>query len=103
MSMLTVSRVATTFFLAVSLSSVGADIISDITTPETDEFSALQLKAEMFWKPILSAAEDVKMEKHLELYTDAEVVIKGLPAENEYVRQVLSEALEHLKRADDAS
>jgi len=80
-----------------------ADIISDITTSETDEFSALQVKAEIFWKPILKAAEDVKMEKHLQLYADAEIVIKDLPAVNDYVRQTLREALDHLKHADDVS
>lgn len=93
----------TTLVLAASLLPTAADIISDITTPESDEFSALQIKAELFWKPILGAAEDVKMEKHLELYADVEAVIKGLPAENEYVRQALREALDHLKRADDVS
>merc|ERR1719456_2248301 len=99
MSMLDASRATTTLLLAVSLLSVRADIISDITTPETDEFSALQIKAELFWKPILTAAEDVKMEKHLELYADVEAAIKELPAENDYVRQTLREALDHLKSA----
>lgn len=80
-----------------------ADIISDITAPETDQSSALQLKAEIFWKPILSAGEDLNMEKHLEVYAEAEIVIKNLPAANEYVRQILREALDHLKRADDAA
>jgi cell division septum initiation protein DivIVA len=91
------------FLLANSMQPVGADIISDITVSETDEFSALQIKAEVFWKPILNAAEDVKMEKHLELYADVEAAINELPAENTYVRQTLREALDHLKRADDAS
>lgn len=91
------------FAFAMAFLPVGADIISDITSPETDEFTALQIKAEVFWKPILSAAEDVKMEKHLQLYADAEEVIKALPAENEYVRQTLREALDHLKNADDAA
>lgn len=102
MSLLLASRVCT-LLLAASVLSVSADIISDITTPETDEFSALQIKAELFWKPILSAAEDVKMEKHLELYADAETVINSLPPENEYVRQTLREALDHLKKADDVA
>jgi len=88
---------------AVSLTSVVADIISDITGVETDEMSALQIKAEAFWKPILSAAEDVNMEKHLQLYADAEAVILGLPKENDYVRKALREALDHLKSADDVS
>jgi len=80
-----------------------ADIISDITISESDETSALQIKAELFWKPVLNAAEDVKMEKHLGVYADAEAVIKKLPSENEYVRKTLQEALDHLKIADDAS
>lgn len=102
MSPLTVVRVAALAF-ATNFGSVLADIISDITTSESDEFSALQIKAELFWKPILSAAEDVQMDKHLQLYADAEVVIKDLPTENEYVRLALREALDHLKSADDAS
>lgn len=80
-----------------------ADIISDITTSESDESSALDIKAEMFWKPILSASEDVHMEKHLALYADADKVITSLPAENEYVRKTLTKALDHLKKADAVS
>lgn len=100
MSVLAAARFAT-LVLAFALPAVHADIISDITISETDENSALQIKAELFWKPILSAAEDVKMEKHVQLYADAEAVIKGLPAENVYVRKTLQESLDHLKRADD--
>lgn len=85
------------------LLQAGADIISDITYSESDETSALQVKAELFWKPILSAADDVNMVKHLEVYAEVEDAIKKLPAENEYVRQTLREALDHLKSADDAS
>merc|ERR1719486_303422 len=43
------------------------------------------------------------MEKHLERYADAETVINSLPPENEYVRQTLREALDHLKKADDVA
>lgn len=103
MTMLAITTVAALAFAALLQPTAAySDIISDITTSETDEFSALQIKAEIFWKPILSAAEDVKMEEHLQLYADAEVVIDGLPAENVYVRSTLREALEHLKSADDA-
>lgn len=102
MSMIVVVRVAV-LLIATCCQPVLADIISDITTSESDEFSALQIKAELFWKPILSAAEDVQMEKHLQLYADVETVIKELPAENEYVRKTLRTALDHLKSADDIS
>jgi len=102
MSVLCAVRVAV-LALAMSLQPASADIISDITTSETDEFDALQIKVEMFWKPILSAAEDVQMEKHLALYAHAEDVIKSLPAENKFVKETLREALDHLKKADDAS
>jgi hypothetical protein len=77
-----------------------SDIISDITAPESDETSALQIKVEQFWTPVLKAAEGVKMEKHWELYADAEDVIAGLPRENDYVKKALREALDHLRRAD---
>lgn len=91
-------------FVALTLSALSllgaADIISDITTSETDETSALQIKVEQFWSPVLNAAKDLQMEKHWELYTDAEAIIAGLPAENDYVRQALREALDHLKKAD---
>jgi hypothetical protein len=87
----------------VLLLPAAADIISDITTSESDESSALQIKAELFWKPILNAAEGVNMEKHLDLYAEAEATIKNIPAENDYVRQALREALDHLKSADEAA
>jgi len=102
MSVLCAVRVAV-LALTMSLQPVSADIISDITTSETDEFGALQIKVDMFWKPILNAAEDVQMDKHLALYAHAEDVIKSMPAENKYVRETLREALDHLKKADDAS
>jgi len=102
MSLLCAVR-ATALALAMSFQPVVADIISDITTSESDEYSALQIKAELFWKPIVSAAEEIQMEKHFVLYAHAEDVISSLPAENEYVRQTLREALNHLKIADDAS
>jgi len=102
MSLLSLLQVAA-FLVATSFQHVAADIISDITTSESDEFDALQIKAELFWKPILSAAEEIQMEKHLALYAHAEDVISSLPAENKYVRQTLREALDHLKNADDTS
>jgi len=89
--------------LAISLQPVVAEFISDITTSESDEYSALQVKAELFWKPIVSAAKDIQMEKHFTLYAHAEDVISRLPEKNEYVRQTLRDALNHLKVADDAS
>jgi len=89
--------------LAASWPAAVADIISDITTSESDDSSALNIKAEMFWKPIVSAAEDVQMHEHLALYADAEKVITSLPAENEYVRKTLTESLDHLKKADAVS
>lgn len=95
--------VATRMMPVRALYSQYKEVISDITTSESDEFKAMRIKADMFWKPIVAAAEDVKMEEHLALYADAEAVITGLPAENEYVRQALREALDHLKSADDAS
>lgn len=101
MTMRTLVRVAVV--ASTLLQPARADIISDITTSETDEFSALQIKADVFWKPILNAANDVQMDKHLQLYTDAEEVIKSLPEENNHVRKVLQDALNHLKSADDAS
>jgi len=102
MSLLCAVR-ATAVALAMSLQPVVADIISDITTSESDEYSALQVKAELFWKPIVSAAEDIQMERHFALYAHAEDVISSLPAENDYVHQTLRDALNHLKMADDAS
>jgi hypothetical protein len=88
-------------FAIVVLSTPGvADIISDITAPESDEYSALQIKVEKFWTPVLNAAKDVKMDKHWELYADAEAVIAGLPEKNDYVKKALREALDHLKSAD---
>lgn len=97
---LSFARVST-LAIAALLLPAGADIISDITAPVSDEFSALQIKVEKFWKPVMRAADDVKMDTHLQLYADTEAVIKSLPAENDYVRQALTEALAHLKSADE--
>lgn len=85
-----------------ALPSVRADIISDITTSEADEDRALQVKMENFWTPVLQAAENVNLEKHLQLYEDAEKIIESLPPQNYYVREALQESLIRLKQADAA-
>lgn len=78
-----------------------AEIISDLTVGEFDETRALEVKAEQFWAPILAAAEKAKMSEHVKLYGDTEKVLAELPAEHAYVKQALTEALSHLKQADD--
>jgi len=79
----------------------GLDIISDLTGGSSDESRALEIKADKFWRSVLDAAEAMKMEEHLALYRDTETVIAGLPSENSYVREALSEALMRLQRADE--
>eukprot|EP00448_Togula_jolla_P004759 CAMPEP_0170599052 /NCGR_PEP_ID=MMETSP0224-20130122/16580_1 /TAXON_ID=285029 /ORGANISM="Togula jolla, Strain CCCM 725" /LENGTH=279 /DNA_ID=CAMNT_0010923655 /DNA_START=247 /DNA_END=1086 /DNA_ORIENTATION=- len=76
------------------------DIISDITASSQDEGRALRIKAEQFWEPVLRAAEGAKTEEHMQLYVEAEEVLKTLPSENEYVRTALTEAVDALRRAD---
>lgn len=98
--MLAVTNLAVLLLVRISLPAE-AEIISDITTSETDEFSALQLKVEQFWTPVLNAAQEVKMDIHVELYAEVEAVLQGLPAETTYVRTALSKALDHLKKADE--
>mmetsp|Transcript_119360 Transcript_119360/g.210950 ORF Transcript_119360/g.210950 Transcript_119360/m.210950 type:complete len:299 (+) Transcript_119360:95-991(+) len=93
-------RLLTTIFVLLLATPSVADVISDLSTSEADEGRALEIKAEQFWKPLLLAAQDVKMEKHLALYKDVERVIKELPTENDYVKQALSESLESLRNAD---
>merc|ERR1740117_332913 len=41
------------------------------------------------------------MEEHLSVYSEVEAAIAGLPTENQHVRDLLSEALMRLKRADE--
>mmetsp|Transcript_21284 Transcript_21284/g.37827 ORF Transcript_21284/g.37827 Transcript_21284/m.37827 type:complete len:299 (+) Transcript_21284:100-996(+) len=93
-------RLLTAIFVLLLATPSAADVISDLSTSEADEGRALEIKAEQFWKPLLLAAQDVKMEKHLALYKDVEHVIKELPTENDYVKQALSESLESLRNAD---
>mmetsp|Transcript_37739 Transcript_37739/g.108786 ORF Transcript_37739/g.108786 Transcript_37739/m.108786 type:complete len:280 (-) Transcript_37739:105-944(-) len=81
----------------------GTEVISDITSPASDEGRALDLKNEQFWRPILQASEVVEdLQRHRALYADAEAAIAGLSADNLYVRKALGEALERLRRADAA-
>jgi len=88
-------------FTAGSFVTSQADIISDFTTSSVDEKRALEIKAGQFWDGVLTASEEMNMEKHVSVYVDAEAVIATLPAENEYVRQALRDSLTRLKRADE--
>jgi len=98
-------------FLAAGLAAsspyvaLGSEVISDladvVVTSHADEQRGLEAKAEEFWQGVLSAAEDMKMTEHLQLYARTEAVIAELPRDNEFVRATLGEALTHLQRADD--
>lgn len=78
-----------------------AYVISDISTSSVDEGRALEIKAETFWKSLLDATDDMNLQRHAALYVDADKVIAALPAENDYVRDTLTEALMRLRRADE--
>lgn len=77
-----------------------AEVISDITISDADEFSALQVKKERFWRPVMRAAQETNVDKHAQLLKDVECEIATLPQENDYVRQALRESMDHLKSAD---
>jgi cell division septum initiation protein DivIVA len=85
--------------LAFSLPAT-AEVISDIMISETDEFSALQVKKERFWRPVMRAVEETNVDKHAQLYKDVECELATLPEENQYVRLALRESMNHLKSAD---
>lgn len=96
------SSTATLVLLSVLVFQGGrGEIISDLTVGEFDETRALEVKAEQFWSPILAAAEKAKMSEHAKLYQDTEKVLSELPEDHAYVKQALTEALSHLKQADD--
>jgi hypothetical protein len=78
-----------------------SDIISDITSSAADERRALEIKAEQFWQPVLQAAEQAKLEEHLAVYEQVESVIARLSNDRGSVRGLLSQALTHLRRADE--
>jgi len=95
------SPVAAAVLLLFVTTVAEAEIISDLTVGVLDETRALQVKAEQFWAPILAAAEKGKMSDHMQLYADTEKVLAELSSEHAYVKQALTEALAHLKNADD--
>merc|ERR1719277_2651429 len=83
-----------------STNAFGSDIISDIVTPQSDERRALEIKSDEFWNLVKEAAQKTNIDEHLEVYADADAAIANLPAENKHVRDLLSEALSRLRRAD---
>jgi hypothetical protein len=90
--------------VAFGLTLTGAfesDIISDLVTSGTDERRALEVKAEEFWQPILDVGHDAHADEHLEVYAAVQAAIAELPGENQHVRDLLSEGLMRLKRADE--
>jgi len=88
--------------LAICGSAGASDILSDLTISSADQGRALEIKSERFWQGLLNAAEGMKMEEHLALYTETESVIASLPKENTYVRDTLNDVLERLRRTDRA-
>jgi hypothetical protein len=95
------SLISFAFFVAHMLLVGNAEIISDIITSSLDENRALEIKADQFWLSVLQVAEDMKMDEHVALYQDVEMVVGELPAENVQVRQLLLEALARLRSADE--
>jgi hypothetical protein len=79
------------------------DIISDITSPVADEGRSLDIKAEQFWRPVLDAAQATKNERHGAVYKEVEEVIDSLPSDNHHVRDLLTQALSLLRRADETA
>jgi len=91
----------TTLF-ALAFTIGGAEVISDLTVGVFDETRALEVKAQQFWEPILSAAQNAKMAEHAQLYADTEKVIAEFPSTAPAeVKQALTEALARLRHADD--
>lgn len=84
-----------------SASEVISDLGSLVIPSPAEEHRALEIKADKFWQAVLTSAEDIKMNEHLELYDQAEKVIADLAPENEYVRKGLSEAVQRLRSADE--
>jgi len=86
-------------------SAFGGEIISDISdevaTSKADENHALEIKTQQFWSSMFESAEGMKMVEHVELYADAEAVIKSLSDEHTYVHEALTDALTRLRRADE--
>jgi len=79
-----------------------SDIFSDIASRSSaDDARALEIKGEVFWKSLLTAAEEMKMEQHWAVFIHVDSVLESLPAENVYVREALTEALMRTRRADE--
>mmetsp|Transcript_13214 Transcript_13214/g.30078 ORF Transcript_13214/g.30078 Transcript_13214/m.30078 type:complete len:276 (-) Transcript_13214:41-868(-) len=78
-----------------------SDISDEVATTKADEDHALEIKTQQFWTSMFKTAEGMKMTEHVELYADAEAVIKSLSKECSYVHEALTEALTRLRRADE--
>eukprot|EP00927_Polykrikos_kofoidii_P028096 TRINITY_DN2458_c0_g4_i1.p1 TRINITY_DN2458_c0_g4~~TRINITY_DN2458_c0_g4_i1.p1 ORF type:complete len:314 (+),score=47.45 TRINITY_DN2458_c0_g4_i1:86-943(+) len=89
------------YYACVSVQAFDSDIISDITSTAADERRALEIKAEQFWQLVLQAAERAKLDEHLAVYQQVESAIAALPDDVHGVRGLLSQALTHLRRADE--
>jgi len=101
-NLLLTSLLLACFAFAAESQEVFSDIADFVAGPSpADERRALEIKAEQFWDSVLDAAKDMKMTEHWELYDETEKVIAGLPAENTYVREALTDVLTRLKRADE--
>jgi hypothetical protein len=90
------------FFLVVTLSDniTLAEVISDVLSSESVEDRALEVRAKQFWSAIKSVADNMNLEEHVNLYSEAEQSLKDLSPEHSYVRETLSESLLRLQRAD---
>jgi hypothetical protein len=95
------SSSAVTLIIALALGVTRSEIISDLTVDPLDETKALEIKADTFWKSVLEAAQSTKMVEHAQLYKDVETATSELSSKHAYVKQALTEALSHLRNADN--
>jgi len=99
------SKLAIFGALRAAVEAFDSEVISDIVTSSNDESRALDVKNEQFWQPMLDSAEAAKMSSaylHLSVYDEVDAALARLPQENSHVKQLLSGALERLRRADEA-
>jgi hypothetical protein len=90
------------FFIGVaSTSAFDTEVISDISAPAGDERQSLEIKNNQFWQAIQEAAKDTQIDQHILVYAEVQAAIEGMPAENQHVGGLLTDALALLRHVDE--
>lgn len=83
-------------------SGASAEVLTDLSTTPLNVGFANDLGMEGFWRKILEPLDGMRVQEHTQLCADAERLAAELPETGGAARELLYEAVEHVRAANEA-